>query len=115
MKTMVLLTPTTTVIADGWKFRLWLVPTPSGMMTVTVPGAEVVLVVDVVVVGDVPVVVLVVLLVEGVVPGTKIKYAAAAISITTISAATTAPVPIPLLFCSSFIALNSRPRTVYFF
>ncbi len=115
LKTTVLLTPTTTVIADGWKFRLWLSPAPCGMMTVTAPGGEVVIVVEVVVVEDVAVVLDVLLVVEGEVLGTKMRYAAAAISITTITAAITAPVPIPLLLCSSFIALNSPPPTVHLF
>ena len=112
-KVIVLFTPTHTVIADGWKFSVIVSPTPCGMTTVTAPEAEVVDVVEVVVVVLVVEVVLVVgmllvvLVVEVLEPGTKMKYAAPAMSITTITAAATAPAPIPLLFCSNFIPSNS--------
>ena len=52
-------------------------------------------------------VVLVVVLVDGLLPGLKMKYPAPATSITTITAATTAPVPIPYLWRSKFMPLKS--------
>lgn len=112
MKTTVV--PGATVSVDGWKFSDMLEPTPLGMvMSTTAPDELLVVVVcpvDVVVVGGVDVVEVVEVVLEVVllfVPGTKMKYAAPAINITTITAATIAPVPIPVRFCSNFMPWNS--------
>jgi hypothetical protein len=127
VKTIVV--PAATVSVEGWKFNDMFAPIPLGMMMLAV-APEVVLVIpvleldvvevvvdDVVVVLlvgmlDVVVVVVVLVVVEVLEPGTKMKYAAPAMSITTITAAAIAPVPIPLLFCSNFIPSNSPKQAV---
>jgi hypothetical protein len=103
-------------------------PTPLGIMMLAVApmlvpvlefdvddvvlDAVVMLLVGMLLVVVVVVVVVVLVVVEELEPGTKMKYAAPAMSITTITAAAIAPTPIPLLFCSNFIPSNSPKQAV---